>query len=167
MQIRLAKFDDVQALANLNDAVQIIHHEAWPKLFRWPTAKNEVEDALEEIISAKDNRFFIAEDSRGPKGYIFCEIVRKAEDAFHIPRELIYIHQIAVKAGSQRKGIGASLLNAVFGLAEAESIDLVMLDVWSFNLNAKEFFSKQGFTVYNERMMIDRSQNSEFGSSYR
>ena len=31
---------------------------------------------------------------------------------------------------------------------------MVQLDVWSFNEQAKGFFRRQGFTVFNERMWI-------------
>jgi ribosomal protein S18 acetylase RimI-like enzyme len=157
MQIRLAAPNDVQKIAKLNNEVQSIHSQAWPGIFRWPTKQHDVEKIIGEIVTAPQNRIFIAEDKQGTKGYIFCEIIRRAEDAFHKPRELIYIHHIAVNSVSRGKGIGARLIKSAFDLAEDESIDLVMLDVWSFNSIAKEFFSKQGFAVYNERMMVNRA----------
>ena len=45
-----------------------------------------------------------------------------------------------------------ALLEAVREAAVTLKIELITLDVWSFNASARAFFRRNGFHIYNERL---------------
>ena len=46
------------------------------------------------------------------------------------------------------------MLTRAVDIARREGIKRVELDVWSFNSEAKHFYAKHGFTVFNEKMAL-------------
>lgn len=55
----------------------------------------------------------------------------------------------AVDSAVQRQGIGRALLDAAVALGEAQGVDAVRLDSWSFNRSAHAFFEAGGFEPLN------------------
>jgi ribosomal protein S18 acetylase RimI-like enzyme len=43
-------------------------------------------------------------------------------------------------------------MSAALAAAKNKGIERVELDVWSFNLEAKHFYAKHGFKIFNEKM---------------
>jgi GNAT superfamily N-acetyltransferase len=84
-------------------------------------------------------------------GYASAEIVRRPETPFHHAYDMVYLHHLSVRSTHRRKGIGSALLDAVRQAATAVDIELIALDVWTFNAEARAFFNHHGFTTYNER----------------
>ena len=50
--------------------------------------------------------------------------------------------------------MATKLLSAALKAARSRGIIRVELDVWSFNSEARHFYLKNGFEVFNERMTI-------------
>ncbi len=50
------------------------------------------------------------------------------------------------------KGVGKSLMLALFEIAEAEKCDTIWLGVWEFNYRAQEFYRKFGFEKCGEHV---------------
>jgi ribosomal-protein-alanine N-acetyltransferase len=57
-----------------------------------------------------------------------------------------------VRPDHRRRGVGGALLDAVRAAGQSVGIELVALDVWSFNDAARAFFQRHGFAAYNERL---------------
>lgn len=152
MEIRTADFNDAKSIAHLNGYVHSIHAKEHPDLFLWPANLGEVADSMIELMTPPNNRFFLAEQEKIPVGYIYCQINRRPKDALQPEREFIYIHHIVVCPEARNQGIGKALMNHVIEMAREEKIERVMLDVWWFNHDARQFFTDVGFTVFNERI---------------
>jgi diamine N-acetyltransferase len=112
----------------------------------WPPS------AAAAILAKPQNGVFIAELDGAPVGYAYAEIARLPDDPMRPAYDMVYLHHISVRAAARRQGVGEALLAAVREAGEAVGIDLVALDVWTFNEPARAFFRKQGFAVYNERL---------------
>lgn len=155
--IRKADFSDLESFLKLNREIQSLHSEALPRLFK-PAEEMEINTArFESMISNQNTWIFMAEENGTPIGYIFCEIVEhKSNPVFHDHKK-VYINHIGVSKQVKKRGIGTSLLKYVLKKAHDENINRVELDVWNFNAAAKSFFKKNGFSVFNERMAIDSS----------
>lgn len=61
-----------------------------------------------------------------------------------------YIYHTAVDESEQRRGIGASLLNAAMSALEREGISKVALVVFGKNEKGNAFWEKQGFIIRND-----------------
>jgi ribosomal protein S18 acetylase RimI-like enzyme len=81
-----------------------------------------------------------------------AEIVRRPETARQFAHEFVYIHEISVRPGARRKGVGRSLLDAAKAHGRLLGIPMVALDTWSFNEGALHFFQKNGLVPFNVRL---------------
>jgi ribosomal protein S18 acetylase RimI-like enzyme len=69
--------------------------------------------------------------------------------------ELLLLDQMGVDARHRSRGIGEALWSAVRETAAAEGVDRVVLNVWSFNREARRFYEQLGFTPFQERMAFE------------
>ena len=67
----------------------------------------------------------------------------------------MHIEQLGVKKTEQQRGIGSKLIEEIKNIAEENNCDNIILDVWSFNSNAKKFYKNKGFKEQRIRMTLD------------
>jgi ribosomal protein S18 acetylase RimI-like enzyme len=150
--IRRATAADAAAVSALNADVQALHAEALPWRFKPPGAATFPPEEAAALIAKPENIFLIADVASAPVGYVYAEVIRRAETPFQYALELVYIHHIGVRSQFRERDVGETLLDAVRAAAAQLKIELITLDVWSFNTNARAFFRRNGFTIYNERL---------------
>ena len=152
--IRRATAADAEAVASLNADVQALHAEAMPFRFKPPGPATFPPEAAAALIAQPENIIFVADTQmlRATVGYIYAEVMRRPETPFTYAHEAVYIHHISVRPEFREQDLGEALLNAVRAAAAERKIELVTLDVWSFNGPARAFFRRNGFTIYNERL---------------
>jgi len=155
MEIRRARTEDAEAISSLNRSVQTLHARAYPHLFKPPAPDTFTPDEVLAMMAQSGNVFFVATVEGTPAGYAYAQIVHRPESAIRRAIDLIYVHHFSVDEAFQGRGIGRELMAAVRDLARAESISRLELDVWSFNDQARAFFERQGFSVYNQRLWMD------------
>lgn len=149
--IRKAEERDTDILASLNADVQAIHAAALPWRFK-PPGPDGFSATLAALLAQPKNLIFIAEIDGIAAGYAYAEIVRRPETPLHHAHEMVYLHHISVRPVHRRRGIGRALIGAVRAAATDVGIALVALDVWTFNDEARAFFSRHGFSPYMERL---------------
>jgi ribosomal protein S18 acetylase RimI-like enzyme len=158
--VRRATSADADLLSALNAEVQAIHAEALPSWFKLPGPPA----FPPSLMDNPNNLVLVAEIDAAPAGYVYASVTRHAETPWRYASEMIYLHQIGVRAAHRRHGVGAALIAAVRAEAASRNVALLALDVWSFNAAAKAFFQRQGFAPYNERLWSQVSeQASETG----
>ena len=148
MEIFKAKHEHVGEIALLNDAVQRMHAENYPEVFKYPTDTAEVEKFFRDRISDNNGFIFMARISGQAVGYVWCNIQRRHESVFKHGQERIYIHQLSVKPEHRRKGIARKLMHAVERVAKKNGISRFALDSWEFNKEAHTFFEQLGFSCF-------------------
>ena len=146
--VRRATSADAELLSSFNAEVQAIHAAALPTWFK-PPGPPAFPPGL---VDNPNNLVFVADVGAAPAGYVYASVSRHAETPWRLAYEMIYLHQIGVRAAHRRHGAGAALIAAVRAEAASRNVALLGLDVWSFNADAKAFFQRQGFAPYNERM---------------
>jgi ribosomal protein S18 acetylase RimI-like enzyme len=159
MEIRRATASEAGIVAQLNREVQQLHAEALPHLFKPPSGAAFPPDAFARLVADEDIQILIGWLGDTPVGYVYAEFVRRAENAFRHALQLCYIQQISVDRPYHRRGYGEQLIGAVVELARARGVARIELDVWAFNHNARGFFARQGFAVFNERMYLEEMVN--------
>jgi len=152
IEIRAATLEDAGALAALNADVQQIHADAHPWRFKPPGPYTFTEKDAKDLLSGPNHFAFLAFDEGAPIGYLVGEIIRRPETARQFAHELIYIHEISVRADARRKGVGRLLLDAAKTHGRSLGIPMVALDTWSFNEGALRFFQKNGLVPFNVRL---------------
>jgi ribosomal protein S18 acetylase RimI-like enzyme len=152
MEILQAKPEHAGEIARLNDAVQKLHAEHHPDVFKYPTHAAETEKFFRETMSADDNFIFVATIAGHAVGYVWCTIELKQENVFKYGQRRVYIHQLSVEPQCRRQGVGRELMHAVESLARRHGIGRCALDSWAFNKEAHAFFEQLGFSRFNISM---------------
>jgi ribosomal protein S18 acetylase RimI-like enzyme len=155
--VRRATVADAALLSALNAEVQAIHAAALPGWFKPPGAEAFPPAGAGALLGNPHNLVLIAEIAAEPVGYVYASVTRHAETPWRYAYDMVYVHQIGVRAAHRRRGVGAALIAAVRAEAASRNVALLGLDVWSFNAEARAFFQRQGFAPYNERMVDTRT----------
>ena len=154
MDIRLATPKDAEIISELNKEAQQLHAEAFPNHFKSPSQETFPASFISQLLADPDKYIFIAFSKGSPVGYIYTQIIRRAETSLRKAWDRLYIHQMSVNQAFQRRGLGRALLQTAMNLAKERGISTISLDVWSFNTRAKDFYISQGFEVFNESMWL-------------
>ncbi len=149
--VRRAGEADAPILSSLNADVQSLHASALPDRFKPPGPDTFPEALARTLIANPDNLIFIAEVDAEPAGYAYAQILHLAEPMRHGWDE-VHLHHLSVRPAFRRMGVASALLDAVRAAAGEIGIDLVTLQVWTFNEAAQAFFRRQGFTPYMARL---------------
>ena len=150
--VRRAGEADAQTLSLLNTDVQNLHASALPERFKPPGPDTFPETFARTLIATPGNLVFIAEVDSEPAGYAYAEIVHLPESSLRHAWDEVHLHHISVRPAFRRKGVASALLDSVHAAAKEIGIELVTLQVWTFNEEAQAFFQRQGFTPYMARL---------------
>ncbi|OLN22140.1 GNAT family N-acetyltransferase [Domibacillus antri] len=135
---------DYEMVAKLNKPVHDLHSKLYPAYFKkynYPDA----EELFKHLINVDSFVFFIVEDNGEARGYAWIEIRNYPENAFNKEFKSVYVQQISTTENQRRKGYGSKLMGKIYDFAKSIDIDLIELDYWIENSEAKEFYKKQGF----------------------
>jgi ribosomal protein S18 acetylase RimI-like enzyme len=150
--IRRATPADAEAVSSLNADVQALHAEALPWRFKPPGPATFPPAEAAALLGKPETIMFVAEMEAVPVGYVYAERIARPETPFTFAHEMLHIHHISVRPKFREKDMGEALLEAMRAAAAELKIELITLDVWSFNNRARSFFRRNGFTIYNERL---------------
>jgi ribosomal protein S18 acetylase RimI-like enzyme len=152
IDMRLAKVEDAVLIATLNAEVQAVHAAGLPAFFR----QAALDDALVQEFTAnlqKPDYFFVIAMLEGqPAGYVSAEFQYRLDSPRSFGHAMLYVHHISVSTEFRKNGVGRALLDEARKHGQARGIKRMALDVWRFNENARQFFSRYGLEVYNEKM---------------
>jgi ribosomal protein S18 acetylase RimI-like enzyme len=153
--IRKATSDDIPAVSELNQTVQMLHVSHAPHLFKAPAdGALAFRSWFEKVLIDPDSTVLVAERDGAAVGYVYAQEIRREETWIRPAQRFILLHHIAVATLFQNAGIGTALVIALFQVANTNGVSRLELDVWAFNTPAKSFFSKFGFSVFNHRMEV-------------
>jgi len=150
--VRRAAAADAPLVATLNLDVQAVHAAAFPKRFKAPGPNSSSELEFAALLAKPENLIFIALIGDEPAGYVYAEVIRRPETALTYAYDMVHVHHVSVAARYRRRGVGTALLERVRLAAKDVGIDLLTLEVWSFNETARSFFRRNGFDRYIERL---------------
>lgn len=153
MRVRNATADDLGTILTLNGFVQRLHAEALPRLFKHPIDSKQSADVFSAILKAPESLVLLAEDAE-PVGYLYAQFQHRPASWAHLASRVLYIQHIVISPKFRRQGVGTLLLSRATDAARSNKIGRVELDVWAFNSEAKRFYAKHGFDVFNERMQL-------------
>jgi ribosomal protein S18 acetylase RimI-like enzyme len=137
--------DDAEVIARQTSAVQQLHNDALPDIFKPPSAELFPPAKLAILINDPNSVVAVAEMDGRVVGHIYAAAVHRAENAFSSSGSHIYIHQIGVDAECRHQGVGTALVEFVLHRARAMGVRAVHVDHWAFNRRAAGFFEACGF----------------------
>lgn len=106
-------------------------------------------DFVEWIVDT-ENCFVVAKEEGKVLGFVLAMIEDEPDDLITLPR--IVVHEIAVHKDARHKGIGKALLSEVEVWAKNQEINIIHLNVWEFNEQAKVLYDNLGFKTISRTM---------------
>jgi ribosomal protein S18 acetylase RimI-like enzyme len=153
MLIRNATVNDLDALLALNTFVQQRHADELPRLFEAPTNSQQTVETFRNFIADSASLVLLAVEKE-PAGYLWAQFQNRPANWALRELQVLYIQHMVVAPNFRRQSVGSLLMSAALNAAKSKGIERVELDVWSFNLEAKHFYAKHGFKVFNEKMAL-------------
>ena len=153
IHVRLAEAADADAIVRLELEVQEWHVAGRPDLF-----KPEGSDTAAEIVTriATPGQFYwIATLGDAVAGYAYARVFEEPESRWRRSSRMLVLDQMGVAERYRRLGVGRRLWNEVREVAVAERVERVVLNVWSFNTTARQFYERIGFASFHERMALE------------
>lgn len=149
--ITIERTDDHVTLAELNEEIQTFHHSIQPGIFK-PYNREAVLNFFKTTLSSEKAIAFVAKENETTIGYVLLLTINFAENPFQYARQYILLDQILVLKNHQGKGAGKLLLDAVVSFAKEQHMETIELNHWSQNESARNFFGKNKFEYFNEKM---------------
>lgn len=144
--IRRATEKDMEAIDRLLFAVQKVHSDVRPDLFR-AGSKKYTDEQLKDIINNDETPVFVYETDGAVKGYAFCVFVKNDHSGSLNPIKTLYIDDLCVDACERGNGIGRKLYEYVLNFAKNSGCYNLTLNVWADNVKAVGFYKALGLNV--------------------
>ena len=141
MEIRKARVEDIERIAQLLHQVNDVHADGRPDLFIHGKRKYN-DNELVDIITNEKMLIYVAEEDT-VLGYAFCIIEETKGENLH-PMKSLYIDDLCVDENCRSKGIGTALYQHVVKEARQLNCQRITLNVWCLNENAMKFYNKIG-----------------------
>ncbi len=151
MVIKKATMMDFEEIHSIFEEVHDLHQQNEKKIFK--KADPFTKEEFELLLADKNNFFLVAEEIK-IIGFINAFISVK-EGKRTKKRKTMHIEQLGVKKTEHNRGIGSHLIEEIKHIAIDNNCDNIILDVWSFNENAIEFYKKKGFKEKKIKMQLD------------
>lgn len=147
--MKIIQTTDYELFATLNQSVQELHSELYPKYFKEYDFE-VIKDLFKKSVTNPDFIFLVIEDNGQYLGYAWLEIKEYRESVFIKSYRSLFIHHINVVKSHIRNGYGSKLMDKIYEIANANKLEKIVLDYWYNNQIAKEFYKNSGFKIYRE-----------------
>ena len=146
--VRSALPEDYEDVARLNRAVQSLHLDRYPSLFKEPSDSTLTREAYSGWLES--GCVFVAIEDGRVAGYLQARVVEREETPYRHAGRILYVDQLCVASTSQLRGHGGELLEAAKQRSRDLAISRIELDTWALNREARGFLEAEGF----EEMVI-------------
>lgn len=152
IMIRKAKLKDFKGILKVFREVQDLHAENEPNIFKFVDPIDI--KAFKEMINNKDIIILVSENELMIDGFLIATI-KELGSNLTLDRKLMAIENLAVLKSRLKRHIGKSLIDEIKRIADREKCDGLILNVWCFNDNAREFYKHLGFKEKSIKMELE------------
>ena len=145
---------DLAGINVLHEQLHIQHIGYRPDIFA-PIEQPVFDTLMIPYIKDDDKRIIISVTDGKVDGYAALSVCDTHKGAGEIlPFVFIEVNELCVAEGSQGKGIGSALLDAVKAFAKEKGAKFVELGVNAQNTGAQDFYRANGMFVKNYKMQF-------------
>lgn len=152
--IRFAKEEDLERVNEIRKAVNDIHVEGRPDIFKGGFDEN-LRDYIYEIWNAENKEIIVAEREGVVCGFACIQIVDKPENPFMHGRRYLDVDEFGVDERFRRQGVATEMIGFIRAEAKKRGIGKVELNMWEFNRGALSFYEAMGFRTYRRYMELE------------
>ena len=149
---READATDLPALCILGEAVNAVHHAAFPDLFAGaPEKADHAAGHWARSIGQPMATTFVAEVAGEVVGFVTTGL-QDVDHPLQRPLRCAYVGSIGVAAGHRRAGIARTLMDYAQAWARERGAFELRLTVWAFNDSAMRLYRSLGYDVRSHLM---------------
>jgi len=144
--LREATPDDLPAICGLGEAVNALHHEAWPQVFAEPGDPLRHAAHWRQSIATEQATVFVVERAGQVIGFVTVGL-QQDNHLLLQPTRYARIGSISVAPDCQGQGLGRRLMQAAEAWARQRGAPDIRLNVWAFNQRALALYEELGYEV--------------------
>lgn len=154
-EVREATLQDYESLCRFFSEVDREHREQHPELFREAAGPAREFVYIRALITDRDSAVWVAEDAGAPVGCVVI-IIRESPDVpILVPIRYAMVDTLVVAAAYRGAGVGHALMAQAEAWAERRGIHRIELNVFEFNIAARHFYQRLGYSTLSRRMVKD------------
>ena len=143
--IRRAIPSDADRISALTQTIQAAHAAAMPDPFKPADEHTFAADVIRALLPQPETGLEVAAHGEDVIGHAYAEVQHVPESPIRFATSRLLVHQLVVDMAWQRQGIGGHLMAHLRQIAEEQRIQTMVLDVWSCNADAHNFYDRIGF----------------------
>ncbi|MBX9946567.1 MAG: GNAT family N-acetyltransferase [Reyranella sp.] len=151
--VRPARLDEHAALCGLFDELDAFHRATRPDLFRPFDGPARSREQVEKWLAGPDSTVLVAADGADLVGLALLLPRPAPTFAGAVPRKVVVLDNLVVRADRRDGGIGRQLVDAAMDWARDQGASHVELGVHAVNRHALRFYQRHGFSVSVNWMM--------------
>lgn len=152
--VRSATEADLPAITDLHVAVQALHREAEPELYK-PAARSSIEPMVRARLSADDHAYLVATTEGGDVvGYALSVLRRRAETPLTRAATFVELDEISVADSHQRRGVARALCDAAARRAKTQGATTLRITVRHVNAAAQAAYEALGYHPTQHRLEL-------------
>jgi GNAT superfamily N-acetyltransferase len=151
IRVRLASLRDYEEMCSLFDELDELHRRARPEMFRPfpPPARTRA-----QWLAQPDSTVLVAQSDQGVVGLAVLLTRVPSGFAGAVPRKVVKVDNLVVRADQRGRRIGRRLLAAAVEWSRQRRATHVEVAVHDFNRDAKRFYESFGFVTSVDRMIL-------------
>ncbi|MBL8132644.1 MAG: GNAT family N-acetyltransferase [Anaerolineae bacterium] len=150
--IRTARPDDYPGLNPVIQAVDNLHADAVPRVFRRIEGTARSVEWFADALNTPDSLLLVAVDGDAVVGFLAALVRQSPEMPMFVPRRWMVVDGVYVADAYRGQGVGRALMEQAQAWALAQGLSEVELNVWEFNQDAIGFYETLGYTTITRRM---------------
>ena len=154
MRIRTASLRDHDALCALFDEFDAFHRRARPDMFQAIPGAARTREQVARWLSEAGSTILVAENEEGVVGLAVLLTRPASSFAGAVPRKVIELDNLVVRADQRNRKIGRRLLAATMDWARDRKATHVEVGVHAFNEDARRFYEGFGFEPSLHRLVL-------------
>ena len=154
MRIRTASLRDHDALCALFDELDAFHRRARPDMFQAIPGAARTREQVARWLSEAGSTILVAENEEGVVGLAVLLTRPASSFAGAVPRKVIELDNLVVRADRRNLKIGRRLLAASVDWARDRKATHVEVSIHAFNKDARRFYEGFGFQPSIDRLML-------------
>ena len=154
IRVRQASLRDYEELCALFDQLDEIHREARPDMFQPFPPPARTREQVAQWLAQADSTVLVAQSEEGVVG--LAVLLSRVPSGFAgaVPRKVIEVDNLVVRADQRGRRIGRRLLAAAVEWSRQRRATHVEVAVHDFNRDAKRFYENFGFLPSVDRLVL-------------